>query len=186
MRDAVIEHSRRHYSHPRAEVEREMAQRMGWDQREREQEESVAQMDAEVQALTPHARAVLQRLEATGLTTEQALDLLRAYDLLRIERQLQWLPYRRAKNPAGLLLAAIADNYEAPPAFRPGPNPLTTVSTNHEPPAVAPGSEEPEYADADYGNASHAPLPVYAAAPPSAPDHVSLDVPRLTGGDSLS
>lgn len=117
-RSAVIAHSRARYGKPRAEVEREMAQHMGWDKKEQEQVETAGQMEAEFQSLTPHARAVLQRLEGTGLTTEQGLELLRAYDLLRIERQLQWLPYRHAKNPAGLLLAAIADNYEAPPSMR--------------------------------------------------------------------
>jgi hypothetical protein len=29
-----------------------------------------------------------------------------------------WLPYRRAKNPAGMLLAAVKDDYEAPPLMR--------------------------------------------------------------------
>lgn len=62
---------------------------------------------------------LLRKLEQAGLTTEQALQLLRRFTPLRIERQLRWLPYRNAKNPAGLLIAAIEDNYEAPLHFRP-------------------------------------------------------------------
>jgi hypothetical protein len=120
-RAAVLAHSRERYGRPRETVEREMAERMGWDKAEKLLEENVANIEREKAALTPHAREVLQKLEDVGLTTEQALDLLRAHDLLRIERQLSWLPYRHAKNPAGFLLAAIADNYEAPPALRPGP-----------------------------------------------------------------
>ena len=53
-----------------------------------------------------------------GLLPEQAETLLNAYDPLRIRRQLAWLPYRGAKNPAGMLLAAVKDNYEIPQLAR--------------------------------------------------------------------
>lgn len=119
-RDRVIAHSRQTYGRPREEVEREMARQMGWDKEQRELEEKTAALEQEIQSLTPHARDVLQRLESISLTSEQALELLRTYDTLRIERQLQWLPYRHAKNPAGFLMAAVADNYEAPPTLRHG------------------------------------------------------------------
>jgi hypothetical protein len=62
--------------------------------------------------------ALQQQLERQGLTTEQALDLLHKFDPVRIQRQLMWLPYRHARHTAGLLIAAIEDDYEAPPVLR--------------------------------------------------------------------
>jgi hypothetical protein len=44
-RAAVIAHSRERYGHPRSEVEREMAQRMGWDKVEQQMQEQAAQAE---------------------------------------------------------------------------------------------------------------------------------------------
>lgn len=61
--------------------------------------------------------ATQRQLIETGLSEEQAVGLVQRFDLVRIRRQLAWLPYRHARNQAGFLLAAIEDNYEAPPAL---------------------------------------------------------------------
>jgi hypothetical protein len=59
-----------------------------------------------------------RQLENTGLTREQAEKLLMTYSRERIQQQLSWLPYRKAKNPAGYLMASIEGNYSEPLALR--------------------------------------------------------------------
>jgi hypothetical protein len=100
-REAVIAYSRKHYARPRAEVERIIARQMGHD---------IGESDAE--------RKVRIRLENAGLTSEQAKELLATYHLDTIAQQLDWLPFRHAKNPAGYLIAAIEGNYGEPRAVR--------------------------------------------------------------------
>lgn len=119
-REAVIEHSRATYGRPREEVERQIEDALGY-QRPRA---VVALSPEEEAALTEEEREtrrereeVWEQLRVVGLLPEQAQALLDGYDLLGIRRQLAWLPHRRAKNPAGMLLAAVKDNYEAPPGL---------------------------------------------------------------------
>lgn len=100
-RDQVIAHSRKHYARPRAEVERMVAQQMGLDVAETEEQ-----------------RQLRYRLENAGLTGEQAKEVIATYDAGVIAQQLDWLPYRHAKNPAGYLLAAIDGGYQEPRAVR--------------------------------------------------------------------
>jgi hypothetical protein len=100
-REAIIEYSRQRYARPREEVERIIARQMGHD---------IDESDAE--------RKLRFRLENAGLTGEQAKELLATYHLDTIAQQLDWLPYRHAKNPAGYLFAAIEGNYGEPKAVR--------------------------------------------------------------------
>lgn len=102
-RETVVANSRRYYARPRAEVEAVIEQQLSRGQPAVPSEE------------TTHLRV---RLENTGLTSEQARSLLERFDAERIRRQLAWLPYRHARNPAGLLLTAIEHDYEAPLALR--------------------------------------------------------------------
>lgn len=106
-REAVIGHSRATYARTREEVERQIAQLNGWDV-----PEAFATPDEKTYA------SMRQRLLVIGLTGEQADELLSRFDLARIQRQLQWLPYRRAKHPIGFLLAAIEGDYEPPLSLR--------------------------------------------------------------------
>ena len=113
-REAVVAYSRARYAHPRAEVEREIAQRMGWEdpqERQRAQEEEEAR-------LTDEQRAILARLTPAYVSREQATETLASFEPARIARQLDWLPLRRAKTPARFLLAAIAGDYEPPAGVR--------------------------------------------------------------------
>jgi hypothetical protein len=104
-REAVIAYSRAKYGRPRAEVEATI--------------ERFLRGEPEPTTSEEEARLLLRRrLTDTGLTGEQADRLLDAFPSESIEQQLGWLPYRRARNPAGLLLAAIEGNYEAPPGAR--------------------------------------------------------------------
>lgn len=104
-REAVIAHSRATYGRPRAEVEASIERFLR----------------GEPEPTTPEEEARLRlrrRLTDTGLTGEQADRLLAGFPAAAIEQQLEWLPYRHARNPAGLLLAAIEGGYEAPPGLR--------------------------------------------------------------------
>jgi len=103
-REAVIAYSREHYAHPRAEVERMIAEQNGWELPEAMADDPVSQ-----------AKWQLTNL---GVTKDQAEFLVGSYDLERIERQLQWLPYRNAKSRAGFLVAAIEHDYEEPFVLR--------------------------------------------------------------------
>lgn len=53
------------------------------------------------------------RLMQFGVSERQILRLL-TFDLDRIERQLNWLPYRQARKRASLIVSAIEEDYEAP------------------------------------------------------------------------
>ncbi|MBV9467648.1 MAG: hypothetical protein JOZ57_00205, partial [Abitibacteriaceae bacterium] len=125
-REAVIAHSRQRYARPRREVERLIAQQNGWplpDEGESDADQTSASAAvADVYVLPEHppgqAAYLRQQLLRLGVDTQTADDLLRRFGLVRIQRQLQWLPYRRVRNPAGFLIAAIEDNYEAPLALR--------------------------------------------------------------------
>jgi hypothetical protein len=51
-----------------------------------------------------------------GVSGSGVQELL-LYDLDLIERQLAWLPYRKAKRPEAMIIDAIRNNYSAPNAF---------------------------------------------------------------------
>jgi hypothetical protein len=100
-REQIIAYSRQHYARPRDEVEKMVAQQLGHDMDEPEE-----------------LRKLRYRLESAGLTTDQAREIMSMYDADLIAQQLDWLPYRHAKNPAGYLLAAIEGHYDEPRAVR--------------------------------------------------------------------
>lgn len=53
------------------------------------------------------------RLLQIGVSGHQVRRLL-LHDLDKVERQLDWLPYRSARKKASLIVAAIEQDYEAP------------------------------------------------------------------------
>lgn len=108
-RDALIAHSRARYAAPRAEVEADIARRMGW---------GPPAFDQDPPEVAQHKQELYDKLFGQGMSKEQALDVLERFDLGLVGRQLDWLPLRGAKNPARYLLAAIENNYEPPVAAR--------------------------------------------------------------------
>jgi hypothetical protein len=100
-RQRVIANSRKQYATPRLEAERVVAEQLGHNIQETEEQ---------------HKLRI--RLENVGLTTEQASEVLSTYAADVIAQQLDWLPYRKAKNPTGYLLAAIEGGYKQPRAIR--------------------------------------------------------------------
>jgi hypothetical protein len=114
-REAVIAHSRARYTRPRAEVEHDIAVRQGWPLPGEAPTEPGA---SEKPVLEGPAAELYKRLAGLGVVHDEVDRLFREYDLESIERQLRWLPYRKAKNPARFIIAAIEDDYDEPPALR--------------------------------------------------------------------
>ena len=133
-REEVIEVSRRQYGRPRAVVEAEIAREMGWDK-----PPYVASLSTDASAQRPHPNRQVksaplraqhsdpsataeeharQQLTDVGVEADWVDYLIANHDLERIERQLHWLPYRKAQNPARLIVSAIEKDYEPPYALR--------------------------------------------------------------------
>ena len=53
-------------------------------------------------------------LARLGVTRRQVERLFSQYEIDVIEQQLIWLPYRRARNQASVIVMAICENYEKP------------------------------------------------------------------------
>lgn len=60
---------------------------------------------------------VKRRLTALGVSADQVTRLLMTHDTAKIDRQLDWLPYRKAKKPAALIVVAIDRDFDAPAAL---------------------------------------------------------------------
>ncbi len=104
-REAVIAYSRARYTKGREEVEREIAQRMGW---------APPDFVADDPAVAEGKQRAYQAMTNVGMPKEQALDLLARFELGAVESQIAWLPSRSAKNPARFLAAAIEGGYDRP------------------------------------------------------------------------
>ena len=111
-REAVIAHSRAAYAHPRAEVEREIAERNGWTLPEQRGSDATADTSGEDDT------DVRRRLLRLGFTEQTISELLANHAEEDVTRQLDWLPYRNARRPGPFLLAAIQNQYEEPPLLR--------------------------------------------------------------------
>lgn len=108
-RQAVTEYSRARYGRPRAEVEADIARRMGW---------GPPAFEDEAPQIAEEKRALYGQLSGHGMTKAQALDVLGRFDLGRVRRQVSWMPHRGAKTPARYLMAAIENDYDPPVAAR--------------------------------------------------------------------
>jgi len=108
-RDVLIAHSRARYATPRAEVEADIARRMGW---------GAPAFEDDPPEVAEEKRSLYNKLSEQGMSKSQALDVLSRFDLTVVRRQLEWMPHRAAKNPSRYLHAAIENDYEAPVAVR--------------------------------------------------------------------
>ena len=108
-RDMLIAHSRARYGNPRAEVEADIARRMGW---------GPPAFEDDPPEIAEEKRLLFERLSEQGMPKSQALDILGRFDLGLVRRQLDWLPHRGAKNPSRYLQAAIENDYEEPVTLR--------------------------------------------------------------------
>lgn len=108
-RETLIAASRARYATPRAEVEADIARRMGWAPPLFEDEEP---------GVAEEKGQLYEKLSEQGLPKDKALDILSRFDLARVRSQMEWMPHRGAKNPARYLVAAIENNYDPPVAVR--------------------------------------------------------------------
>lgn len=53
-------------------------------------------------------------LVEVGVSVRKAENLVKRFPALRIQRQLDWLPYRSARRPASMIIAAIENDYDEP------------------------------------------------------------------------
>jgi hypothetical protein len=108
-RDALIAYSRARYAAPRAEVEADIARRMGW---------GPPAFEDDPPEVAEEKRLLYEKLSEQGMSKSQALDILGHFDLAVVRRQTEWMPHRAAKNPARYLAAAIESDYQAPVTVR--------------------------------------------------------------------
>lgn len=108
-KEAVVAYSRARYAKTREEVERQIGEMMGW---------TPPDFAGDDPAVAEGKRRAFQAMTNVGMPKEQALDLLSRFDLGEVERQIAWLPSRKAKTPARFLAAAIEGNYDRPLALR--------------------------------------------------------------------
>lgn len=126
--EAVISHSRAAYGRPRVEVEQQIARLNGWSEPPFQVDPKYPRNPPFMEDQTSNNQVLDQaneeaivrdQLLKVGWDEAQADSLLERFDLLRIRRQLSWLNYHRGvRNRAGFLMAAVADDYEAPLALR--------------------------------------------------------------------
>jgi hypothetical protein len=80
------------------------------------QEPVAAFSPAEIKDLAVENKKLLKRLtsEVKSLKLKPAFALISKFGPEAVENQLNWLPARNAKNPAGMLTKALADGWSAP------------------------------------------------------------------------
>ena len=100
----IVQRNRDAYTRPRAEVEASIYAFYGRDLPPTTPEEAERQR-------------VVRRLESRGLTADHARQLTRFYTAAEIDQQIEWLPYRNARNPAAYLVSAIEGGYGPPPGL---------------------------------------------------------------------
>lgn len=123
-RNELIEQSRRRFKVSRAEAEDMVAEQMGWPNEEELRRARVLKLRNE--------------LMSWGVSEIEAESLLTRYSANRIEQQLAWLPYRAARKPSALIVAAIKHNYEPPAAVLGGQDGSAAASSSQ------PSSEGPQ------------------------------------------
>jgi len=63
--------------------------------------------------LSSHDQLILELVEV-GVSMRKAESLVKRFPELKIRRQLDWLPYRSARRPASMIIAAIENDYDEP------------------------------------------------------------------------
>jgi len=85
------------------------------------------------------AVAIARELHLLGVSQAGVVELLTQYPPDRIERQLSYLPFRKAKRPEAFIIEAIRSNYSAPKDYfyakaetlTPHPEPLLDQGPKH-------------------------------------------------------
>lgn len=133
-RDAVIAYTREHFTRPRAEVERAIAEQMGWPD-----PEFATATDGSPSGDSADTKRLQARLAGLGLHTDSIAALLHRYGADRVRKQLDWLPFRNPKRPDRLVVTAIEEDYEEPLVLRHHP----ARGAPKQPPERGASTEEP-------------------------------------------
>lgn len=99
-RAAITEHSRAMHARPRAEVERMVLEQLGLPGPETFDESPEGELR--------------KRLAAIGMARDTVTNLIGEFGVDAVGGQLDWLPYRNAKDPARYLAAAVRGQYAEP------------------------------------------------------------------------
>ncbi len=102
-REAIMRRSRALHARPRAEVERMVREQLGFPVSEAEDTQDVQ---------------VRRSLQAFGIPPGEIDDLLSRFPMERIERQIRWMGFRKARRPRSFLRAAIENDYAPPVEVR--------------------------------------------------------------------
>jgi hypothetical protein len=107
----VIAHTREQYTSPRDRVEEQLAEQNDWPL------PSNPNHTVKMTRLAPsegNKRLAWDLLVRLGVKKERASELVEQYPTERIVQQVAWLPQRRPRSPARLIIAAIAQDFEEP------------------------------------------------------------------------
>ncbi len=116
IKDAIVANARAKYSRRRDDVEKEIV--AFWDNPAGDPAQPAVSAAGRQPTSATQRDGLREQLLDVGLDTKQTDDLLVLYDRARIEQQLLWLPHRKARNKAGLLIAALERNYDEPLKLR--------------------------------------------------------------------
>lgn len=67
--------------------------------------------------LNPYAVEIAKRLHLLCVSNSGIVELMSSYPLDLIERQLDYLPYRKAKRPEAFIIEAVRNNYSPPKEY---------------------------------------------------------------------
>jgi hypothetical protein len=68
----------------------------------------------EAEARKERLTQVAIKLMKLGISDERVSDLMNHYELDLLEKQLAYLPYRKARRPEAMLIESVRRNYSAP------------------------------------------------------------------------
>ena len=110
-RDRIIAASRAAYARPREIVEQEINATQGWPDRA-EMEMAAAQSPQKPTDI--ESRWAVERLSKAGIDYSLGIKLVREFGAERCLKRLRWIEYRKVKNRARYLVAAITHDCEKP------------------------------------------------------------------------
>ena len=117
--EAVVQASRQRYARPRSVVEAEIERENGGMLPEERDAARMASQEI-ASTLEDADRHVRERLVKHGVDYRVANDLVRKHGRDRVATQIAYLPYRKAKNAAKMLVSSIEDDYDTPASFPQG------------------------------------------------------------------
>lgn len=71
------------------------------------------QLNPDDMPLSERDQLVLELVEV-GVSIRKAENLVKRFPEMKIRSQLDWLPYRSARRPASMIIAAIENDYDEP------------------------------------------------------------------------